>query len=78
MNLHNYFWYFQSAIPPRICDLIVQHGKSIKKEQAITGGYGRNRNFETQPLTKKEIKNCMCKIFYRLHLAKTSRKRRCS
>ena len=57
MNLHNYFWYFQSAIPPRICDLIVQHGKSIKKEQAITGGYGRNRNFETQPLTKKEIKN---------------------
>ena len=57
MNLHNYFWYFQSAIPPRICDLIVQHGKAIKKEQAITGGYGRNRNFETQPLTKKELKD---------------------
>ena len=59
MNLTNYYWYFQSAIPPRICDLIVHHGKEEKAKElmAITGGYGRDRDLEKQPLSKKEIKD---------------------
>ena len=59
MNLTNYYWYFQSAIPPRICDLIVQHGKEEKAKEfmAITGGYGRDRDLEKQPLSKEEIKD---------------------
>ena len=55
MNLSNYYYYWSNAIPPRICDMIVQYGKSIKKAQAITGGLGRDRNLKTQPLTKKEL-----------------------
>ena len=58
MNISNYFWYFQSAIPPRICDMIVQYGKAEKQREimAITGGFGRDRDLEKQPLTKDEIK----------------------
>ena len=33
MNISNYYWYFQSAIPPRICDMIVQYGKAENKEK---------------------------------------------
>ena len=43
MNLTNYYWYFQSAIPERICDEIVKYGKSIQDQMAITGGYGNRR-----------------------------------
>jgi len=59
MNLANYFWYFQSAVPPRICDMIIQYGKAEKKNEllAVTGGLGRDRNFKEQPLNKKEIKD---------------------
>ena len=53
MNISNYYYYFQSAIPPRICDLIVKYGKSEKEreQQAITGGYGRGRDLQKDPLT---------------------------
>jgi PKHD-type hydroxylase len=57
MNLSNYYYYFQSAIPPRICDLIVKYGKAEKQneQQAITGGYGRDRDLSKQPLTDDEL-----------------------
>ena len=39
MNISNHYWYFESAIPTRICDIIVQYGKAEKeREIAITGG----------------------------------------
>ena len=59
MNISNHYWFFQSAIPPRICDMIVQYGKAEKKREimAITGGFGRDRNLEKQPLTKDEVKD---------------------
>ena len=53
MNLTNYYYYWANAIPHRICDMIVEYGKSIKKQQAITGGLGRDRDLKAQPLTKK-------------------------
>ena len=56
MNLTNYFYYWQSAIPPRICDMIVRYGKEQKKIMAITGGLGRDRDLNKAPLTKNEIK----------------------
>jgi hypothetical protein len=42
MLLSNYYWYFQSAIPKKICDEIIEYGKSQKKKQlqALTGGFG--------------------------------------
>lgn len=59
MNLANYYWYFQSAIPPRICDMIIKYGKANKQDEAvaITGGMGRDRDLKKQPLSKKEIKD---------------------
>ena len=58
MNLSNYFYYFQSAIPPRICDMIVKYGKTEKQKEltAITGAVGRGRDIKKQPITKKEMK----------------------
>ena len=52
MNLTNYYWYFQSAIPSRICDEIVKYGKSISDQMAVTGGFGHGKN-----LNKKQIKD---------------------
>src|SRR5210317_566657 len=51
MNLCNYYWYFTSAIPPKICDDIIKYGLSKSESMGITGGYG-NKN-----LSKKEIKD---------------------
>ena len=59
MNLSNYYWYFKSVIPPRICDLIIKTGK-LKKEneiQALTGGFSKNRDLLKQPLNETELKD---------------------
>ena len=56
MNLKNYYYYFQSALTPRMCDDIVAYGKQHQAEMAVTGGV--TRKVETGgKLTKKEIKN---------------------
>ena len=57
MNISNYYWYFQNAIPPRICDLIIKQGLANKQAEqlALTGGFGRDRDLSKAPLTKKEI-----------------------
>ena len=39
MNLTNYYWYFKSAIPERICDDIIRYGKSLQDQIARTGGF---------------------------------------
>ena len=39
MNISNYYWYFKSAVPPRICDDIIKYGLSKAETMAITGGY---------------------------------------
>ena len=39
MNLEYYYWYFQSVIPPKICDDIIEYGKSQQEQIALTGGY---------------------------------------
>ena len=53
MNLTNYYWYFKSAIPERICDDIVRYGKQLQDQMAVTGGYERNK----KPLNQKQIKD---------------------
>jgi|TARA_R100001460_G_scaffold53227_1_gene92269 PKHD-type hydroxylase len=51
MNLFNYYWYFTSAIPPRLCDDIIKYGLSKEERMARTGG------LEDKKLTKDEIRN---------------------
>jgi PKHD-type hydroxylase len=41
MNLANYYYYFQSALPPRLCEDIIKYGTSHQPETAITGGVER-------------------------------------
>ncbi len=51
MNLTNYYWYFQSVIPLKICDDISKYGKQLKDQTALTGGY------QVKELNKKQIRN---------------------
>ena len=52
MNLLNYYWYFQSAIPSKICDEILEYGNSREKITALTG-----RGDNPEPPSKEELKN---------------------
>jgi len=52
MNLKWYYWYFTSAVPPKICDDIIEYGLSQKSQIAITGS-----GISKEPPTKKELKN---------------------
>ena len=51
MNISNYYWYFKSAIPPKICDDIIKYGLTQAETMARTGGYG------DKELTKDQVKD---------------------
>ena len=57
MNLSNYFWYFKSALTPRFCDEVIKYALEKKDTMAVTGGQGRDRDLQKQPLNKDEVKN---------------------
>ena len=61
MNLENYIWYFESVIPPKICDDIIKHGNTKKEGLGITGDFVNGRDLKKKPLSKKEIKNLKSK-----------------
>ena len=52
MNLKWYYWYFQSVVPEKICDDIIEYGLSQKSQIALTG-----TGIAKEPPTKKELKN---------------------
>ena len=63
MNLSNYYYYFQSALTPRMCDDIIEYGKKHKPEIAVTGGAEKNEsnvkkdgNFKKSALKKLHVK----------------------
>ena len=60
MNLQNQYWYFQKAVPDRICDEIIKYAVSIQDQMAVTGGYGDptklNQN-QIKDLKKKRNSN---------------------
>jgi len=51
MNISNYYWYFKSAIPPKICDDIIKYGLTQAETMARTGSYGDKK------LTKDQVKD---------------------
>jgi len=53
MNLTNYFWYFKSAVPTRICDDIIRYGKQLQDQMAVTGGYGG----DPKKLNQQQVKD---------------------
>ena len=50
MNLHNYYWYFKSALTPRFCDEVIQYANTRKLTMARTGNYSNKEH-----LNKEEI-----------------------
>ena len=55
MLLPNYYWYFQSAIPERICDEIVRYGKQLQNKMALTGAFdGAEKKLSPQQI--KDLK----------------------
>ena len=50
MNLQYYYWFFQAAIPPKICDDIIEYGKSQQEQIAVTGNHDPNN------MNEKDIK----------------------
>ena len=57
MNLTNYYWYFKSAIPERICDDIVKYGHQLQHQLALTGGL----DHDPKKLNQKQIKDLKTK-----------------
>jgi PKHD-type hydroxylase len=53
MNLTNYYYYFQSALSPKLCDEILDYGKQHQAEMAVTGGYSTQNG----KISKKDINN---------------------
>ena len=51
MNLRNYYWYFRSAVPAKVCDDIIRYGLSKNEELAKTGGIKKDK------LSKDELFN---------------------
>ena len=44
MLLHNYYYYFKSALTPKFCDDLIRYGKSQQQQIALTGTY-TNKKF---------------------------------
>ena len=54
MQLENYYWCFQGALPHRICDDIIAYGNESKEDVAVTFGYSNNPD-DMSPNQKKEL-----------------------
>tara|TARA_R110000822_G_scaffold94468_1_gene216658 strand:- start:217 stop:840 length:624 start_codon:yes stop_codon:yes gene_type:complete len=57
MNLKNYYWYFQSVIPKRICDDISKYGKQLQDGMAITGSTKNKKLNLKQEKDLKKVRN---------------------
>jgi len=51
MNILNHYWWFKSAIPPRVCDDIIRYGLSKSESMALTGDY------QEKKLTNDQIRD---------------------
>ena len=51
MKLNNHFWYFKSAVPPRLCDEIINYALLKKDHMGRTGGV------QDEKLSNKQIKD---------------------
>ena len=57
MNLQNHYWYFQSVIPPKVCDDIVRYANSIKDQIGVTGRFGNKKLNDNDILDLKRERN---------------------
>ena len=60
MNLEYYYWYFKSAIPPKICDEIIKYGLEQQDQLALTGKFKSGEDLseeQLKDLSKKRKSN---------------------
>ena len=55
MNLECYYWYFQSAIPPKICDEIIKYGLDQQEQLALTGKFDADKDKELNAEQLKDL-----------------------
>ena len=55
MNLKNYYWWFDSIIPIRICDEIIKYGLSFKQQLAVTGDYQNKKQLTDEDREKLKV-----------------------
>jgi PKHD-type hydroxylase len=53
MNLYNYYYYFKSALTPRLCDEIIKYGNKQQEQIALTGTQHKKNN--NSKLNKKQL-----------------------
>ena len=51
MNIFNHYWWFKSAVPPKVCDDIIRYALQKKETRGLTAGY------DDKKLTRKDVKN---------------------
>lgn len=52
MNLENYYYVFQGAVPPRICNDIIRYGEEQAKQVALTGDFNPNNPLNQNDISK--------------------------
>ena len=66
MLLSNYYYYFKSVIPIKICNEIIQYALNHKDNIAITGQFGENRNlncsFTVSGIDNKCVDKGLCSL----------------
>ena len=55
MNLENYYYYFQSVLPPKLVDDILAYGKQHEMGMAVTGGSDDKKNLDGKGKLKKSV-----------------------
>ena len=55
MNLASYYYFFKSALTPKMCDEIIKYGKEHDPQMAITGGSDDEANKKADGTLKKSV-----------------------
>tara|TARA_R110000824_G_scaffold396623_1_gene598303 strand:+ start:209 stop:847 length:639 start_codon:yes stop_codon:yes gene_type:complete len=57
MNLDNYYWYFSSAVPTKVCEEIKRYALQQRNQQALTGQFNYvDSNVALTPKESKDLK----------------------
>lgn len=57
MHYENYYWYFDRAVPEKVCDDIIKLGNLKQEQIALTGGIEGSDKKEYKNLTEEEKKD---------------------
>ena len=64
MNLTNYYWYFQSAIPERVCDDIVRYGKQLQDQMSLQAQSQMSEEARDSDTRQKQAANDIFRIIF--------------